>query len=149
MYLLPGWSASGSGCVVRQVLAHLDERGRMAQKPRHPSEGRPPECEFSVSNISLSERFPALRRPGTRRSWLVYQVTFLSGDRYYGITSRTLNERLSQHRRGGTRAGRRINRGEAFTAEVLCVAPTKQQALEIERLAVRSGNPWGKVLNRF
>ena len=108
-----------------------------------------------MSNISLSERwrllserFPAVR-PGPRRSVLVYQITFLSGDRYYGITSRTLPERLAQHRRGGTRAGRRINQGEAFTAEVLCVAPTKKEALEIERMAVRSGNPWGKVLNRF
>ena len=56
MYLLPGWSASQAGCVVRQVLADLDERGRMAQKPRHPSEGRPPECEFSVRYISHYER---------------------------------------------------------------------------------------------
>ena len=129
------------------MLAHLDERGRLAQKRRHPSEGQLLECEFSVSNISLSERFPALRRLGTRRSVLVYQVTFLSGDRYYGITSRTLTERLAQHRGGGTRVGRRMNAGETFTVEVLCVAPTRKQALEIERLAIKSGNPWGKVLN--
>ena len=110
-----------------------------------------------MSNISLSERwkllgerFPAVR-PGVRhgRSVLVYQITFLNRDRYYGITYATLEHRLRQHRWQNSRVGKRMKSGEAFTAEVLCLAPTRKQALEIERLAVRSGNPWGKVLNRF
>ena len=37
MYLLPGWGAGQAGCVVRQVLADLDERGTSAQKRLPPS----------------------------------------------------------------------------------------------------------------
>ena len=77
----------------------------------------------------------------------VYQYTFLDGDRYYGITSRRPEVRWQHQTRENSRLGEKIRSGVPYTTEVLCVAPDRRQAVEIERLAIKSGNPWGNLLN--
>ena len=77
----------------------------------------------------------------------VYQYTFLDGDRYYGRTGKKVERRWEEHEVADTPVGRKIRSGMAFVTEVLCVAPNRRMAMEIERMAIKSGNPWGKILN--
>ena len=77
----------------------------------------------------------------------VYQYSFVDGDRYYGITCRDVETRWLEHQQADTLVGDKIRSGILFATEVLCVAPDRYQAEDIERLAVKSGNPWGRLLN--
>ena len=77
----------------------------------------------------------------------VYQITFLDGDRYYGLTSLLPETRWKEHQVADTPVGRKIRSGTVFVTEVLCVAPNRRQAAEIERMAIKAGNPWGNLLN--
>ena len=79
----------------------------------------------------------------------VYQITFIDGDRYYGVTSRNPEVRWREHRGTDTPLGRKLRSGTMFMTEVLCVAPNRRLALEVERMAIKSGNPWGSILNDF
>ena len=77
----------------------------------------------------------------------VYQITFLDGDRYYGITSRDPMVRWKEHQGKDSLLGKKLRSGIVFITEVLCVAPNRRIALDIERMAIQSGNPWGALLN--
>ena len=77
----------------------------------------------------------------------VYQVTFLDGDIYYGVTSGTLEDRLRKHAADTYNIGRKIRAGMPYYDEVLCIAPDRKTALELESLCIASGNPHGALLN--
>ena len=76
----------------------------------------------------------------------VYQHTFLDGDRYYGISAEPHTRWLKQ-RREPTPLGDKMRSGAIFITEVLCVAPNRRMAEEIEKIAIKAGNPWGSLLN--
>ena len=78
----------------------------------------------------------------------VYQYSFVDGDRYYGITSRDPATRWMEHQYDQSPLGEKIRSGAVFVTEVLCVAPDRYRALEIEEMAIKAGNPWGRLLNR-
>ena len=79
----------------------------------------------------------------------VYQITFIDGDRYYGITALVdVEERVREHQKADSPVGDKIRSGVVFIAELLCVAPDRYKALEIEKMAIKSGNPHGSLLNR-
>ena len=79
----------------------------------------------------------------------VYQITFLSDNaRYYGRTRKPdVEKRVQQHARNHPRLAPRIKDGEIYRVEQLCEAPDWRTAGEIEVLAIKSGNPWGPLLN--
>ena len=78
----------------------------------------------------------------------LYKVTFLEGnDLYYGITRQPLDIRINYHTAAQSPVGLRITAGEIYTAQVLCEFPNRDEAEQTERLAIRSGNPSGRLLN--
>ena len=77
----------------------------------------------------------------------VYQITFLDGDRYYGVTAREPETRWREHWGRQSPLGEKMRSGVPFVTEVLCVAPTRRQAREIESMAIKAGNPWGAIIN--
>ena len=78
----------------------------------------------------------------------VYQHTFIDGDRYYGISSNP-EYRWQQQKWETSPLGDKLRSGAMFITEVLCVAPNRRMAMEVERMAIKSGNPWGRLLNRI
>ena len=119
----------------------------------HRKPDKPPTCDVARAQYM---RYHRIYRTGTTelgdrldRPHRVYQITFLDGDRYYGITARTLNHRLTGHLSlEGYEVGDRLQAGEPYTMEQLCETPDGREAQVLERMMVRSGNPWGRVINR-
>lgn len=71
----------------------------------------------------------------------VYQISFLGGDRYYGITAGPINLREAKHRVATTAVGKRMRSGEAYVMEVLAVAPDRRRAEDLERALIRACDP--------
>ena len=91
-------------------------------------------------------RLPMKVMNWNRRHW-VYQITFLNGDRYYGITLKMPKYRWEEHLRDKSILGEMMRSGLPYTAEVICETPNRREARRVERMAIASGNPWGRILN--
>ena len=91
---------------------------------------------------------PNLFRRGQRMKHRVYKIVFLLNyDWYYGITCMPIEERIDGHIAGDKEAGMRIAEGELYLVEILCELPNKKEAEAVERVMIRSGNPYGRLLN--
>ena len=78
----------------------------------------------------------------------VYMIAWEDGTRYYGITHKPVEDRVYDHSISDRPVGDKLRSGMEHKVETLCVAPNRWVAMEIETLAIRSGNPWGELLNR-
>ena len=77
----------------------------------------------------------------------VYMLTFEDGACYYGVTSWSVESRVAEHARHESKVGAKLRTGIAYKVETLCIAPTRRQAEELELLCIKSGNPFGELLN--
>ena len=142
---LDGWEYIGGG--VDYDCLNDDGSVQGAHAGYHRKYGEPV-CRPSLSQEA---RYNRKRKSGSAEGvaglHFVYQYTFLDGDRYYGITSRQVRFRHINHLSADSAVGRKLRSGAGYVLETICECPNREAALEVERLAVMSGNPWGKILN--
>ena len=128
------------------------------QHKRDQKKGGPPPCERSAVEMSA---YTYQRKHGDLVGWdstkwakgrmckhIVYKIMLINGDWYYGITSWPLAERLRYHIYNKSAVGVRLDAGELSWSETLCELPNRMEAEEVERLMIRSGNPYGILINK-
>ena len=141
-----GYECDSEEAATVPSTAHYEWHRRQGDEPCGMSRW---EYNWATAERKHGQPIPDWKPYGWDTPTCVYQISFVDGDRYYGITSHQPELRWREHANADTPVGRKIRSGVIFVTEVLCVAPNRRMAMEVETMAIKAGNPWGNLLNIY